>query len=170
MYTRGLLQISVGAVDLTPDGVFPADFTKLGEAYKDSVKFSQDDPEKTEFFEEGKSVPAVITETKKVPVFSCSIMNPDPKFLSDYLGGSFTAASSTRGSLWGYDGSEVVADKGVLIESKVGMKLLIPNAKIQAKMNAELSDKGLFLIDLTITPQAVTSGKAIYSEGNDKTS
>lgn len=171
MYTYGLSQISVGDLDLTPDGVFPTTgFTKIGETYQDSCKSSQDDPEVTEFFEEGKAIPAVSTEKKKPIVFSFSLMNPDPQMLSTYLGGSYTAADATYGSKWGWDGSEAVANKGVLIEPKAGMKIYIPNGKIQAKLNAELSSKSLVLVDFTVTPQGVTSGKAIYAEGNDKTS
>jgi hypothetical protein len=170
MYTYGLSDISVGAVELTPTGAIPATgFTKIGETYQDSCKSSQEAAEVTAFYEEGKAVPAVSTEKKKPIVFSFSIMNPDPKLLSDYLGGSFAAASASVGSTWGWDGSETVANAAFIIKPKAGMTIYIPNGKVQAVLNAALSSKSLVLVDFTVTPEGVTSGKAIYAVGDDKT-
>jgi len=54
-----------------------------------------------------------------------------------------------------------VANKSILVESEQGLNFEIPNADIEAVINADMSAKGIFLVDFTVTPMAVSAGKAI---------
>ena len=106
----------------------------------------------------------IASQSIKIPVLSFSIMDPDPQVLADYVGGSFDAeVAGTSPATWGFDGSEVVVNKAIKVETAQGMVLDVPNADIEAVINAEFSNKGIFLVDFTVTPMAVTSGKAIYA-------
>ena len=86
-------------------------------------------------------------------------MDADAKMLAEYVGGTATSAAGKE--TWGYDGNEVVANKALLIETEQGLNFEIPNADIEAVINADMSAKGIFLVDFTVTPLAVTAGKAL---------
>ena len=153
LITVGLKQVKVGAA--APDGTMPTALTKIGKVYKDTIKIAQDAPDVTEHFEEGKAAPEVRKKARKIQKVTLSLMDADPQALADYVGGEVV------GGKWVYDGDEEVDNKAVLIESEQGLDFEIPNADIEAVINADMSAKGIFLVDLTITPMAVTSGKAI---------
>ena len=155
--TLGLCQILVA--DANAAGTMPekASMTKIGKTYKDTANINQDAADVTEHYEEGKSAPEVRKKSKKIPKVTFSLMNPDPTMLATYIGGSVD--DSTHG--WGYNGDEVVANKAVYIETEQGLDFAIPNGDIEAVINGALSASGIVLIDFTVTPCAVTTGKAI---------
>lgn len=155
LITLGLSQVRVGVASTS--GTMPGTLTKIGKTYKDSCKLAQPSSDVTEHFEEGKSAPEVRKKQKKVPVLTFSIMDPDSQLLADYVGGTNTSG------IWGFNGDETVANKAIRIETQQGHFIDIPNADIDAVVNAEFSAKGIFLVDFTITPMAVTAGKSILA-------
>lgn len=157
LITLGLSQIKVG--DAAANGTMPTQLTKIGKTYKDTCKIAQDPAEVTEHYEEGKAAPEVRKKSKKIPVLTFSIMDADVQFLIDYIGGENVGTSEAP--KWGYSGDEVVANKAVKVESEQGLDFEIPNGDIEAVINADMSAKGIFLVDFTVTPCAVTAGKAI---------
>lgn len=157
LITLGLSEIKVGAASIT--GVMPTEQKKIGKTYKDSCKIAQDAAEVTEHYEEGKSAPEVRKKSKKIPVVTFSIMDPDVQFLIDYIGGENVGTSDKP--IWGFAGDEIVANKAITIESEQGIDFEIPNGDIEAVINADMSAKGIFLVDFTVTPCAVTAGKPL---------
>lgn len=154
--TLGLCQILVS--DASAAGTMPAkaSMTKIGKTYKDTANINQDAADVTEHFEEGKSAPEVRKKSKKIPKVTFSLMNPDPAMLAAYVGGEV----DNNGD-WGYDGDEVTANKSVYVETEQGLDFAIPNGDIEAVINGALSASGIVLVDFTVTPCAVTTGKAI---------
>jgi len=154
--TLGLCQILVA--DANAAGTMPAksSMTKIGKTYKDTANINQDAADVTEHFEEGKSAPEVRKKSKKIPKVTFSLMNPDPAMLAAYVGG----AVDNNGD-WGYDGDEVTANKAVYVETEQGLDFAIPNGDIEAVINGALSASGIVLVDFTVTPCAVSAGKAI---------
>lgn len=157
MITLGLCEIKVGAAAV--GGTMPTTMTKLGKTYKDTAKIGQDAADVTEHFEEGKAAPEVRKKSRKIPKVTFSIMDCDVQALIDYIGGS--NVGTTDAPAWGYDGNEVVANKAIKVITEQGLDFEIPNGDIEAVINADLSAKGIFLVDFTVTPCAVTSGKAL---------
>ena len=157
LITLGLSQILVGQA--AADGKMPTELTKIGKTYKDTCKITQDAAEVTEHYEEGQSAPEVRKKAKKIPVLTFSIMDADVQFLIDYIGGVNVGTSGAP--QWGYSGDEVVANKAIKVESEQGLDFEIPNGDIEAVINADMSAKGIFLVEFTVTPCAVTSGKPI---------
>lgn len=153
MITLGLTEISVGTA--SAEGTMPSALTKIGKTYKDTAKLQQAAADVTEHYEEGKAAPEVRKKQKKMPVLTFSIMDPDADLMSKYIGGT---ADSGK---WGFDGDEVVANAAIHVESEQGLCFDIPNGDIEAVINADMSAKGILLVDFTVTPCAVTSGKAI---------
>lgn len=157
LITLGLAQIKVGVA--APNGTMPTELAKIGKTYKDTAKIGQDAAEVTEHFEEGKSAPEVRKKQKKIPKLTFSIMDADVLNLVDYVGGTNTGTELAP--KWGFDGDEVVANKAIFVETEQGLNFEIPNGDIEAVINADMSAKGIFLVEFTVTPLAVTSGKAI---------
>lgn len=155
--TLGLCQIKVGAA--AANGTMPSNMAKIGKTYKDTCKIAQDAAEVTEHFEEGKAAPEVRKKSKKMPKVTFSIMDADVQALIDYVGGTNVGTESAP--KWGYDGDEVVANKAILVETEQGLDFEIPNGDVEAVINADLTASGIFLVDFTITPCAVSAGKAL---------
>lgn len=157
MITLGLCEIQVGEASTT--GTMPTTLEKLGKTYKDTAKINQDAADVTEHYEEGKAAPEVRKKSKKMPTLVFSIMDCDVQALIDYIGGENVGSSGSPA--WGYDGDEVVVNKAIKVKTEQGLDFEIPNGDIEAVINADLSSKGIFLVDFTVTPCAVTSGKAL---------
>lgn len=152
MITIGLSEIQVGTVD--PAGDMPVSMAKIGKTYKDTCKINQAAAEVTEHFEEGASAPEARFKSKKIPIITFSVMNPDVDTLTNYIGGTKDA-----GGKWGFNGDETVENKAIRIKSKQGLWFDVPNGDIEAVINADMSAKGIFLVDFTVTPMAVPTGK-----------
>jgi hypothetical protein len=157
LITLGLAQIKVG--EAAPSGTMPAELAKIGKTYKDTAKISQDAADVTEHFEEGMSAPEIRKKQKKIPKLTFSIMDADVQALIDYIGGSNVGTELAQ--KWGFDGDEIVANKAIFVETEQGLDFEIPNGDIEAVINADMSAKGIFLVEFTVTPLSVTSGKAI---------
>jgi hypothetical protein len=156
MITLGLSEIQVGVA--APGGTMPVSMTKIGKTYQDSCKMSQATADITEHYEEGKAAPEVRRKKKKIPALTFSIMDPDVTALIAYVGGALT--DSTK---WGYDGSEVVANKAIKVVTEQGLIVDIPNGDIEAVIDFEISQKGILKVNFTVTPMAVTAGKALMA-------
>lgn len=159
LITLGLCEIKVG--EAAPNGTMPTEMTKIGKTYKDTCKIAQESSEVTEHYEEGKPAPEVRTKTRKIPTLTFSIMDASVDDLVAYVGGENVDGS------WGYNGDEVVANKAIKVVTEKGLDFEIPNGDIEAVINADMSAKGIFLVEFTVTPMAVTAGKAL--KGTPKT-
>lgn len=160
LITLGLCEIQVGAASTT--GVMPGSLAKIGKTYKDTCKIAQDAADVAEHYEEGKAAPEVRKKSKKMPKLTFSIMDANVQDLIDYVGGENVGTSEAP--VWGFDGDEVVANKAILVKAEQGLNFEIPNGDIEAIINADMSAKGIFLVDFTVTPCAVSSGKAMRAK------
>ncbi len=158
LITIGLTTVKVGTA--APSGTMPSAMTKIGKVYKDTCKISQDAAEVTEHFEEGMAAPEFRKKSRKMPKITFSIMDADATMLADYVGGTVTTSTGGKAT-WAYDGSEVVANKAISLETEQGLNFEIPNGDIEATIDADMSAKGIFLVNFTVTPMSVTSGKAL---------
>lgn len=157
LITIGLSEIQVGVA--SKEGVMPTALNKIGKTYKDTCKIAQDAAEVTEHYEEGMAAPEVRKKSRKIPVLTFSIMDANVQDLVNYVGGE-NIGSETEPK-WGYDGNEVVANRAIYVKTEQGLDFEIPNGDIEAVINADMSAKGIFLVDFTITPMAVEGGKAL---------
>lgn len=154
--TLGLSQILVGTASSA--GTMPAKtaMSKIGKTYKDTCKLAQDAADVTEHYEEGAVAPEIRKKSRKMPVLTFSIMDANVDDLVAYVGG-------TKGSNgdWLYDGNETISNKAIYVETEKGLDFAIPNADIEAVINADMSASGIFLVEFTVTPMAVDAGKAL---------
>lgn len=157
LITLGLCEIQVG--EASPAGTMPTSLAKIGKTYKDTAKIAQDSSDVTEHFEEGKAAPEVRRKSRKIPTLVFSIMDPSVQDLVDYVGGEDVGTDGEP--KWGYDGNEIVANKAIKVITEQGLDFEIPNGDIEAVINADLNASGIFLVDFTVTPMAVSAGKAL---------
>lgn len=153
LITLGLCEIKVGAA--APNGKMPVEMSKIGKTYKDTCKIAQDAADVTEHYEEGMAAPEVRKKSRKIPKLTFSIMDANVDDLVAYVGGEKIEEA------WGYNGDEVVANKAIRVITEKGLDFDIPNGDIEAVINADMSAKGIFLVDFTVTPMAVSAGKAL---------
>ena len=164
LITLGLCEIQVGEASVA--GTMPVSLVKIGKTYKDTCKIAQDSADVTEHYEEGKAAPEVRKKSRKMPTLTFSIMDACVQDLVDYVGGANVGSSETPA--WGYDGDEVVANKAIKVVTEQGLDFEIPNGDIEAVINADMSAKGIFLVDFTVTPCAVAAGKALRGKPKSK--
>lgn len=157
LITLGLCEIQVGEASVA--GTMPGSLVKIGKTYKDTCKIAQDAADVTEHYEEGKAAPEVRKKSRKMPTLTFSIMDACVQDLVDYVGGENVGELDSP--VWGYDGDEVVANKAIKVVTEQGLDFEIPNGDIEAVINADMSAKGIFLVDFTVTPCAVEAGKAL---------
>ena len=157
LITLGLCEIQVGEASVA--GTMPVSLTKIGKTYKETCKIAQGSADVTEHYEEGKAAPEVRKKSRKMPTLTFSIMDACVQDLVDYVGGE--NVGSSEAPVWGYDGDEVVANKAIKVVTEQGLDFEIPNGDIEAVINADMSAKGIFLVDFTVTPCAVEAGKAL---------
>lgn len=148
--TQGLAQVQIGTASTS--GTMPGSLTKIGAVYKDSCKLTQDTASVVEHFEEGQSAPLFQNEDLKMPSLAFQLMDADVDLLALAIGGSVTSG------VWGFDGTVKNSNKAVKVVTKQGLVFDIPNGRIRATLNAEFSEKGINLLDVVVTPLAVTSG------------
>lgn len=157
LITLGLSEIQVGVA--SKEGTMPTALNKIGKTYKDTCKIAQDSADVTEHYEEGMAAPEVRKKSRKIPRLTFSIMDANVQDLVDYVGGENIGTETDP--KWGYDGNEVVANKAIFVKTEQGLDFEIPNGDIEAVINADMSAKGIFLVDFTVTPMAVDAGKAL---------
>lgn len=159
LITVGLAEIKVGAA--ATNGVMPTTMAKIGKVYKDSCKINQEASEVTEHFEEGHAAPVYSKRTKKIPKSTFQLCDADPDMLAKYVGGTVNSGT------WEFNGNELTANVALEIIPEQGMIFQIPNASIEAVINSDMSSKGIFLVDFTVTPLAVDAGGAIRAKKKD---
>ncbi|MFB5946125.1 hypothetical protein [Albibacterium profundi] len=150
--TLGLVDIKVGAP--AADGGPGTTLAKIGKTYKNTCNLVQDVADVTEHFEEGKASPEVRRKFKKSAVLTFSIMDPDLQFLSDYVGGAVSGSGAS--ATWNFDGAVIIPDKTVVATPQQGLEITIPRGDIEAVINSDFSDEGIFLVDFTVTPLTPT--------------
>ena len=102
LISLGLSEIQVG--NIAQDGGEATSYSKIGKTYQNTCKLQQDSADVTEHFEEGQSAPEVRKKTKKVPVLTFSIMDPDPTFLAAYMGGSVSGEGDE--AMWSWSDTD----------------------------------------------------------------
>lgn len=139
----GLTSIKLG--DIAVDGGMGTSLTVLGVTYQDTAELVQDDPEITEIFSEENDEPEEVLESKGPARLRWSIMNFDPDQVVRVLGGEVTG---TTPKIWNAPLAKDPVELSIEVITKTGLKIEIPRAKINAKINWQFRKKGVGLIDI----------------------
>ena len=146
-YTVGLAKIEVG--DIAADGGIGTTLASLGYTYQDTCKMTMEDPEVTEHYAEEVDDPVISISRGGKTVFNFSVMDADLTTLKALLGGDVTGTAPAQ--KWEAPDKIPIIEKSVRITPEQGLKFEIIRMKLDAKINAEFSKKGIFLIDVVGT-------------------
>lgn len=141
--TIGLASIKVA--DILADGATGTTFAPLGYTYENTCKFTEADPETTAFYAEEVDDAIDSSEKAGETKLNFSIANPDVDTLVAVFGGT------KDGSSWHAPETKPVIEKSIEVTPKKGLKFTIARAKLTAKLNADFSRKGLFLVEVSCT-------------------
>ena len=168
LITVGLAEIKVGAAASSPRlfrrlvvYVFSRWFDKRFNTSTPQQLNRPEASEVTEHFEEGHAAPVYSKRTKKIPKSTFQLCDVDPDMLAKYVGGTVNSGT------WEFNGNELTANVALEIIPEQGMIFQIPNASVEAVINSDMSSKGIFLVDFTVTPLAVDTGGAIRAKKKD---
>lgn len=161
-YTVGLKQIKVGGAIATGtiDSTAIAGLTKQFKVYNDTCEVTQDAPSKTEHKEENNAIPVVVLTERNSPRVKFQVMETDADALKMLMGGANVADLDSGNTGYGFDGTDDVDNKCFMFETVQGMDIFIPNGSISATLTGKLSKTGILLVDVEVTPEAVTSSSA----------
>lgn len=154
--TLGLSKIEIG--NIAADGGMGTSLAQLGYTYKDSCSLVTADPETTEHYAEEVDDPVVSVDRAGKTTLSFQVMDPDVDTLAALLGGT---AETTTG-VWSAPATIPVIEKSVKLTPTKGLYFEFPRMKITAKINANFSKSGIFLIDVVgtvLTPTKVGEKK-----------
>lgn len=143
LITIGLASIKVA--DILADGATGTTFAALGYTYENTCKFSEADPETTSFYAEEVDDAIDTSEKPGETKLNFSIANPDVDTLVAVFGGTKV------GNAWHAPDTKPTIEKSIEITPKKGLKFTICRAKMTAKLNADFSRKGLFLVEVSCT-------------------
>jgi len=154
VFTLGLSKIEVGAVGGSGDKA------ELGYTYQDTCKMTQEDAETTDFYAEEVEDPVVSISRAGKTIFEFSLMNPSPDTMEELMGGTAgkTTTGATDNDKWDAPDKAPNIEKAITITPEQGLKFDIARAKVEAKINAEFSKKGILLIDVKATVLKPASG------------
>ncbi len=135
---------------MAADGDVGTVFAPLGQTYQDSCKLMTDDPEVTEHYSEESEDPIVVRQKKGKTTVTFQVMDPDTTTLTAVFGGTITgtgAAGSPK--TWKAPDVTPQIERSIKITPLQGMVITIPRASIRAKIESDVSRKGIFLISIT---------------------
>lgn len=159
--TIGLAEVQAGKASKV--GFMPEDLQKIGRVLEDSCKITEDEPEKTEFFEENNPIAVASFVKKKGVKVEMKLIVDSLDILTKTIGGKIE--DTDGGKRWIYDSNsaESVAMR-IISATKGGLVFNIPNASISGKLESDLSAKGILTVTLTATPQAVDTDESFFAE------
>ena len=156
VYTLGLSEIKMGAI--AADGGMGSSLASLGYTYQDTAQMITEDAAVTDFYAEEVDDPVVSIGRAGKIQFKWSLMNPSPDDLETLIGGTASKSDNqlTDNDVWSAPDSHTVIEKSVEITPKQGLKFSVPRAKIEAKINGNLSKSAMLLVEITATVMAPT--------------
>lgn len=160
VFTLGLASIKGGAV-----GTAAGSLAAFGYTYQDSCKMTQEDAETTDFFAEEVDDPVVSTSRAGKTTFEFSLMDPSPDTMEDLMGGTAgkTSQEATENDKWDAPDKAPNIEMHLEITPEQGLKFDIARAKVEAKINAEFSKKGILLIDVKATVLKPSAGAKLVA-------
>lgn len=140
----GLSKIEVADIDATT-GLASGSFETLGKTYENTCKLTEDDAEETEFYCEEEDDPQEVISKRGKTKLAFSLMNANASIMAKVFGGT------AEGGVWSAPDKLVEVEKVVKITPRIGGVMEIRRLKMRAKINADYSKKGLFLVEVSGT-------------------
>ncbi len=135
-----------------------------GKVRENTVKVTPAAPTKTEFFAEGESSPAIITQKKGVKTIAFDIMTFDKEVIADLTGGTVTGVAPN--DLYKEPTGSPTIERTVQMEDEQGVKWTFPRVSITAMMVGAFTSTEINVIRVEGTVLAPVDGSAPFIYGN----
>jgi len=161
LFTYGVTTIKIG--EIANDGGFGTSLAALGKTLEGSCKLTMDDPSTQEFRSEESDTPELQIETQGNFNLEFTVMNPDTDCMVSIFGGTNVGSPKV------YNPPSQFAIKEVSVElvPREGMTFKATRVKLIGKINAEMSKKNIFAIDVKgtiLTPEKLDEAAYSFTE------
>ncbi|MHC5309135.1 hypothetical protein ACYSNM_03490 [Myroides sp. LJL116] len=150
--TYGLKVLNAGEV--TADGSMPEQLEELCRTYKNSVEFTEDDPQITEEYCDQEEDPIEIFVQKGAKQIKFSTFDYSPETLVKLKGGTIVngqyAESTNTESIY----------LAIELITNTGMPFHFPKCRVTTKYNAKFIHDGMALLEVTLKPMSPGAGKS----------
>ncbi|MBW6491954.1 MAG: hypothetical protein K0B15_12255 [Lentimicrobium sp.] len=143
----GLKSIKVG--EIAVDGGMGTTLAALGLTFEGTATLTQEDPEVTSFYAEENDDPVELMSARGDTKLEFAIMDFTPSVMAEVLGGTVTGTGEA--SVWNAPDNLPVIEQSIEIVTKKNVRIQIPRAKIDAKIDMNLGKKEMSLIRIVAT-------------------
>jgi hypothetical protein len=143
----GLKSIKVG--DIAVDGGMGTVLAPLGLTFEGTATLTQEDPEVTPFYAEENDDPVEMLSSKGDTKLEFAIMDFTPSVMAEVLGGTVTGTGDA--AVWNAPETIPTIEKSIEVVTRKDVRIQIPRAKIDAKIDMNLGKKEMGLIRIVAT-------------------
>ncbi|RYF26595.1 MAG: hypothetical protein EOO42_01135 [Flavobacteriales bacterium] len=149
LYTFGLATLKMGGIDAATG--LPTGLADVGSVYKDSVAYTGGDVTKTPIYSQQKpNTPVKEFKSKASGSFVFNLMSTEVAKLALFGVGEVVTLNSV--SVLGINDDPVDLEKSFEMTTTDGTVLTILRGSITAKENWTVSDQGIWLTEISVTP------------------
>jgi hypothetical protein len=143
--TLGITNISFAPI--ASDGGPGTVFVNVESTKQDSVEMTQEDPTKTELYEEESDLPYYVAIKNGKITFTFTLAQPDVDQLAKFFGGTVAAGPPKS---WSLPDGYISLESTVKIVPRVGLQFLIPRGLVTAKMGGKFGKTDSFGVVITV--------------------
>lgn len=147
----GLKQLN--AAEPTVDGAMPAKLEELCRTYRDSLEFTEDDPQITEEYSDQEDDPVEVFETKGAKQVKFSTFDYSAETLVALKGGTVVNGQ------WAEPTQTTAIYKAIELITKNDGVFHFPKCRVLTKFNAKFVQNGLALLEVILKPMSPAKGK-----------
>lgn len=151
VYSYGIKSVKSSAI--APVTGLPVSLTDVGELYRDTPEFVQDDPAVTEHFSELKDDPIITRQRKGAKTLSFSLMDTSAANCAKWMGGTVTSVQG-QPDVWNEPADAVEIEMAFELTMEDESVYGIRRGKVMAKLIPDPKKTGITLIQVMVRPQA----------------
>lgn len=151
VYSYGIKAVKASAID--PDTGLPVNLTDVGDIYRDTPEFTQDDPAVTEHAAELKDDPVITRQRKGAKNLAFSLMDTSAANCAKWMGGTVTSVAGEP-DIWNEPADAEEIEMALELTMEDDSVYGIRRGKVMAKLIPDPKKTGITLIQVMVRPQA----------------
>lgn len=151
VYSYGIKSVKASAI--APLTGLPVSLTDVGELYRDTPEFTQDDPAVTEHFSELRDDPIITRQRKGAKTLAFSLMDTSAVNCAKWMGGTVTEVAG-QPNTWNEPADAVEIEMAFELTMEDDSIYGIRRGKVMAKLIPDPKKTGIALIQVQVRPQA----------------
>jgi hypothetical protein len=151
VYSYGVKAVKASAI--AAETGLPVELVDVGEIYRDTPEFTQDDPTVTEHYSELKDDPIITRQRKGAKNLVFSLMDTSAVNCVKWMGGTVTEVAE-QPDTWNEPADAVEIEMALEITMEDDSVYGIRRGKVMAKLIPDPKKTGITLIQVQVRPQA----------------